>query len=182
MTKKVIVILADGFEEIEASASIDILRRAGLEVTVAGLKSNTIKGSRGIVIIADKKFDEIKETFDALVLPGGSLGAKNLYSSEAVRKLIDDMNKNNKVIAAICASPAIVLSPIGILKNKSATCYPGMEDSFENDVKFKEDSVIADGNIITSRGAGTSIVFSLKIVEKLCGVEVMEKIKKSIVA
>ena len=92
------------------------------------------------------------------------------------------MNSEGKVIAAICASPAVVLAPTGILKNRSAACYPGMESGFGNDVAVKEDAVVADGNIITSRGPGTAISFSLTVVEKLLGKEEADKLKKALLA
>jgi 4-methyl-5(b-hydroxyethyl)-thiazole monophosphate biosynthesis len=181
MPKKALVILADGFEEIEAMAPIDILRRAQIEVTVAGLADIKVKSSRGVNVIADKKFNETDLNFDALVLPGGGAGAKNLAASSALKTVIVDMNKSGKVIAAICASPAVVLAPTGILKGKTATCFPGMEDAFGSETKFQARNVVVDGNLITSRGAGTSIEFALSIVEKLCGKKEAEKVSKAIV-
>ncbi len=179
MVKKAIVILAEGFEEIEASTAIDILRRAGLDVVIAGLKDIKVKGSRGMNILADKKFDEAGSDFDACVLPGGMLGAINLASSQKVRSLIKDMNKSGKIIAAICASPAIVLARLGILKGRSVTCYPGLEEKFDKDTTCKEDNVAIDGNIITSRGPATAMEFALEIVEKMCGKEMKDKLNKA---
>ncbi len=178
MPKRALVILAQGFEEIEAITIIDILRRAGIDVTVSGLNAIEIKGSHGITLIADEKLDTIKEDFQACILPGGLAGAKNLASSEKVNLMIKQMHKNGKIIAAICASPAIVLAPAGILKNKTATCYPGMQDSFGKETIFKEAAVVIDGNIITSRGPATALLFALSIVEILCGKEARDKLKR----
>jgi len=179
MLKKAIIVLANGFEEIEAVTVIDVLRRAKIDITVAGLGDAKIKGSRGITVIADKKLDETGSGFDACIFPGGMPGATNLAASGKVKDLIQKMNSQGKFIAAICASPAILLAPTGILKNKSATCYPGMQDGFEKDTKYKEDSVVVDGNLITSRGPATALEFSLAIVENLVGKETAERVKKA---
>ena len=182
MSKKAIIVLAEGFEEIEAVTIIDILRRAGIDVTVTGLANTKVSGSHAINVVTDKKLDEVEFDFDACVFPGGMPGATNLASSEKIKSLIQKMNSDGKLIAAICASPAIVLAPIGILKNKSATCYPGLQENFGKDTNYKEDNVIIDGNIITSRGPGTALVFSLAIVEKLIGKESADKLKKATLA
>jgi len=179
MSKKAIVILAEGFEEIEAAASIDILRRADIDVTVAGLNDVRVKGSHGLTVVADKKIDEAGLEFDACVLPGGMPGATNLASSEKVKTLIRTMNQKGKIIAAICASPAVVLAPAGVLKNKSATCYPGMQSNFGKDTIYKEDNVVVDGNIITSRAPATALLFALAIVEQLAGREIRDKLSKA---
>jgi 4-methyl-5(b-hydroxyethyl)-thiazole monophosphate biosynthesis len=182
MAKKAIIVLAEGFEEIEAVTSIDILRRAEIDITVAGLGNLNVKGSRGLIVTADKKLDEAGIDYDACIFPGGMPGATNLANSEKVKKLIQKMESAGKIIAAICASPAIVLGPVGILKNKSATCYPGMEQNFKSDVKYKDNDVVVDGNIITSRGPATALLFSLAIVKKLVGKEIADRIKKAVLA
>lgn len=179
MVKKALVILADGFEEIEAVSCIDILRRAGIAVTLAGLNDIKITGSRKIILLADKKLTELTEEFDVCVLPGGSTGAENLSHSEKVNFIIKQMNKEGGLIAAICASPAIVLAPLGILDNKSAACFPGMQEYFNKSTTYKNSPVVIDGNIITSQGPGTSLLFALTIVEKLCGKEISDKVKKT---
>lgn len=180
MQKRALIILADGFEEIEAITVIDILRRAGIEVITAGINNIKVQGSHGITVIADKKLAGIKGDFDACALPGGMPGAANLASSENVNSLIKQMHKNGKIIAAICASPAIVLAPLGILQNKTAVCYPGMQENFSRETIYKEEAVVIDGNIITSRGPATALLFALAIVEKLSGKETSEKIKKAV--
>ncbi len=180
MRKRALIILADGFEEIEAVNAIDILRRAGIEVTTAGINGIKVQGSHGITVIADKLLTSVvKENFDACILPGGSPGAKNLASSEKVNSIIKQMNKNGKIIAAICAAPAIALAPLGILQNKTATCYPGMQEKFSQETIYKEKAVVIDGNIITSRGPGTALPFALAIVEKLSGKKTCKKLKKT---
>jgi len=181
MAKRALVILADGFEEIEAATPIDVLRRAQVDVVVAGLNDIKVKGSRGLVVMADMKLDAVRGEFDALILPGGSLGAKNLAVSEKVKALIKKMNDSGKIVAAICASPAIVLNQTGVLKNKKATCYPGMQGNFYSDVKYKEEDVVSDGNIITSRGPGTAMAFALSLVEDLAGFNMRDELKKALV-
>ena len=176
MTKKALVILAEGFEEIEAVTSIDILRRSGIKVTIAGLGNLKIKGSNGINIIADRIIEEIDTNFDACILPGGLTGASNLSSSEKTKSIIKEMNNQGKIIAAICASPALVLAPFGILDNKKATCYTGMDKNFNPTTIFIEENVVVDGNIITSRGPATSLLFALKIVEELTDKESSDKL------
>lgn len=182
MAKRAIIVLAEGFEEIEAVSIIDILRRAGIEVTVAALDVLKVQGSHGITVLADIKLDKAGSDFDACVFPGGMPGATHLSVSKDVETLIQKMNKERKIVAAICASPAIVLAPKGVLKDKCATCYPGMQTHFEQDTSYKTDNVVIDGNIITSRGPATAILFSLAIVEKLIGRETAEKVKKATLA
>ncbi len=178
MPKKAIIILAQGFEEIEAVTVIDILRRAGIGLTVAGLDNLRIKGSHGIILTGDKKLnDKEKLKFDACIFPGGLNGALNLAASGKVMPLIKKMNEEKKIIAAICASPALVLAPCGILKNKSATCYPGLQKNFAKDTIYKEKNVVVDGNIITGSSPKSALEFALAIVEKLCGKKAANKIK-----
>jgi len=180
--KKAIVILAEGFEEIEAITPIDILRRANIDVKVCSLADLEVKGSHGISVKADIGFDEIKGDVDAVILPGGSPGARNLSESSEVSGLIQRMASDGRLVAAICASPAVVLFPAGILKGKKATCYPGTEKVFGKDVEFIEEDVVVDGNVITSRGAGTAVAFSLEIVAALAGKDKAESLRKEIVA
>ena len=182
MVKKAIIVLATGFEEIEAVTSIDILRRAGIEVTIAGLDSDNICGSHGINIIVDKKLDDIGADFDACILPGGMPGAMHLSHSKKLTELIKKMNSKGNLIAAICAAPAIVLAPIGVLNNKSATCYPGMQNEFKENTLYKNEAVVVDGNIITSQCPGTAMDFAFAIVEKLAGKDSVKKLRKAMLA
>ncbi|MEK6715485.1 MAG: DJ-1 family glyoxalase III [Candidatus Omnitrophota bacterium] len=182
MAKKALIILAEGFEEIEAITAIDILRRAQIETVVAGLNNKIIRGSHGIKINADILLDEFKADTDALLLPGGSPGAENLAKSAKVASLINQMFKRGSIIGAICAAPALVLEPTGILRHKKATCCPGMENLFSAEVRFSPEAVVCDGNIITSRGPGTALVFSLKLVEMLIDKKTAEGLRERLVA
>lgn len=177
--KKAVIILADGFEEIEAVTPIDILRRCEVKVTVAGLTTPIVKGSRDISIQTDCLIGEIPDDFDMLILPGGARGAKNLASSTILVDLIISQNNKKKYIAAICAAPALVLNPTGILSNKKATGHPDHEKDFNPDVTYLTDNVVIDGKIITSRGAGTAFDFALTLGEILAGKEVAEKVCKA---
>lgn len=179
MAKKALVILAQGFEEIEAVTVIDILRRAEVRVTVAGLIGLEVKGSRELIVNADSLLDGVTDDADAYVLPGGGMGATNLAGSEKVAELLKKANSKGKIIAAICAAPAVVLAPLGILDGKNATCYPGMEEDFKSSTTFCEDAVCVDGNIITSRGPATALEFALVVSEKLCGKETADKVRKA---
>ncbi|MDP1853302.1 MAG: DJ-1/PfpI family protein [Candidatus Omnitrophota bacterium] len=182
MVKKALIILADGFEEIEAITAIDILRRAQIEVIVAGLSNRETRGSHGIKVSTDILLDELKEETSALILPGGSPGAENLAKSPKVASLINKMFKSGKIIGAICAAPALVLEPAGVLKGKKATCFPGMEKLFSREIKFTQEEVVRDGNIITSRGPGTALAFALKIVEVLLDKDTAQTLKEKLVA
>lgn len=174
----VIIPLADGFEEIEAMSTIDVLRRAGINVTTAGIPGTIVKGSKGTQTIADKKLSETDlESFDALVLVGGYPGYVNLGKSNQVMDAVKSFNEKEKTIAAICAAPTI-LAKAGILENRKATVYPGMEKEIP---RPRGEKVVQDGHIITSQGPGTAIDFALKIVEALAGRGVSEKVKRDLV-
>lgn len=176
MAKKVLIILADGFEEIEAVTCIDVLRRSGLNVVTAGLGSEEISGAHGIRIKADAVFEKYQEIPDAVVLPGGMPGSENLGKSPAVKSLLEKMNKSEKIIGAICAAPAMALAPHGILKGRKATCYPGFEEKFENGTVFSRDRVVQDRHIITSQGPGSAFEFALAIVSSLLSPAAAEKL------
>ncbi len=169
MEKKAAIILAEGFEEIEATSAIDVLRRGGITVSVIGLVQRTVRGSRGIVVQAETTLAEYGGEADCIVLPGGMPGASHLAASAPLQKLLQQMASSGKLIAAICASPAIVLAPLGLLDGKKATCYPGMESSFSASTRHSADPVVVDGQMITSRGPGTALLFALAIVEALVG-------------
>lgn len=181
MEKKVLLVLAEGFEEIEAITPIDLLRRAGAEVVVAGLEHGPITGARGVAIMSDIYIGDVEYSdFDALVIPGGP-GSKLLAESVDVDSIVKYMYHNEKLIAAICAAPAVVLATKGVLDNKKATCFPGCELDFKNSIEHLEDDVVVDGNIITSRGAGTAMEFSIKIIEELFGTTMAQRITNRIV-
>ncbi|MBI4394885.1 MAG: DJ-1/PfpI family protein [Candidatus Omnitrophica bacterium] len=179
MVKKVLVILAEGFEEIEAITPVDVLRRAGVEVTLAGLSARTVSGAHGVKFQADVTLDEYRDLPDAIILPGGMPGAQNLAESKKVAELIKKMNAQKKVVGAICAAPALALAPTGILDGKRATCYPGFEKNFSSAITFSKDRVVRDGNIITSRGPGSALEFALELVEQLVGCEKAKKLSEA---
>jgi len=174
---RVIVPLADGFEEIEAMSTIDVLRRADINVVTAGIPATIVKGSRGTQTITDRKFSQIEpDDFDALVLVGGPAYV-SLSKSGKILDIIRSFNEKEKTICAICAAPSI-LAKAGILEERKATIYPGMEKEIP---RPRGDRVVQDGHIITSQGPGTAIEFALKIVEVLAGSGVSEKIKRDLV-
>lgn len=173
------VFLAEGFEEIEAVTTIDILRRANCDVKTVGISSKLVKGTNNIVIDTDTTIQEINKTdIDMIILPGGMPGTINLENSDIVKDCINYCVENEKYIAAICAAPSI-LGHMGILKGKKAVCYPG----FEKDLKEAEiikDNVCIDKNIITANGPGSSMNFALILVELILGKNISEKIKESL--
>ncbi len=179
MSKKALIVWAEGMEEIEAITPVDLLRRAAVEVIVAGLNALTVKGSRGVLFQADILLEKVPEDVDLLIFPGGHEGATNLSRSAKVKELILKQHAKKKWIAAICASPALVLSPTGVLSKKKASCYPGYEKYFEKDVQHSQEPVMIDGNIITSRGPGTAYPFSLTLIECLLGKSTAEAIAKA---
>ena len=174
MGKTALVVWADGTEEIEAVTPVDILRRAGVQVIVAGVTHQDIKGANGIGFKADICLKDVPLDVDALILPGGKLGSDNLAASKDLRARIQYQNDAGKILAAICAAPALVLSPTGVLDGKHATCYPGFEEHFKAEVLFESERVVKDGHIITSRGPGTAFDFALALVKELVG-ETVEK-------
>jgi 4-methyl-5(b-hydroxyethyl)-thiazole monophosphate biosynthesis len=183
MPKKVLVLLAEGFEEVEAVTPIDYLRRSGIEVTSAAVgKSLVVKGSRGIQITADALLDDLlaegklaSSALDGVIVPGGLPGADNLAASRETGVFLTEMAAQSRLICAICAAPARVLSPLGLLKGRKFTCFPGEEEkvisasSASYGAQWKEDRVVVDGSFITSRSAGTAGEFACAIVEKLTG-------------
>lgn len=181
MNKKVCVFLADGFEEIEGLTVVDLLRRAGVDVTTVSISaSSMVHGAHGIDVQADKLFQEEKyEEYDMVVLPGGMPGTLNLSAHTGVKNVLDQFYNEKKYIAAICAAPSI-LGTYGMLKGRKATSYPGFEEKLVG-AEYVYDAVTVDEFIITSRGMGTAIDFSLKLIEKMISEEKAEAIGKSII-
>ena len=184
--KKAVVLLAGGFEDVEAITPIDYLRRAGIDVTIASISQNLEVTSRwgGIKVIADTTLTEILSNneqinLDAVILPGGMPGATNLAASAEVSKLLNETNSAGKLICAICASPAMILAPQGFLSGKRFTCYPGMEEKVAGG-SWSQDRVVVDGNIITSRGAGTAGEFAVAIIGKLLDEATAKKIAEAV--
>lgn len=166
----VLVPLAEGFEELEAVTIIDILRRAGITVVVAGLKDGPVKGSRDTRVLPDAELDAVMDhDFDMIALPGGMPGVKHLHEDARVKTLLERYTQQDRYTAAICAAPSI-LADYGYLEGRQATSNPKFRSQVAvNGVNYLEDSVVSDGNIVTSRGPGTSIPFALALVEKLAG-------------
>jgi protein deglycase len=167
--KTACVLLADGFEEVEAVTPVDYLRRAGIEVKIVGVTGKTVSGSHGIKIESDLGSEGLGRDYDCIIVPGGGRGADNLAASPSALYLIKRHFATGKLVAAICAAPAVVLhSACGILKGRRFTGYPGSETKVVG-AEFSEDRVVVDGNLITSRGAGTAGEFSAAIVAALVG-------------
>ena len=178
--KKVLIFLVDGFEEIEAMAPIDLLRRAGITAdTVSINENNKVTSSRKITVLTDKTIDEINfENYEMIVLPGGP-GTENYMKSEKLQEKLKEFSINRK-LGAICAAPTI-LSALGILKGKQAICFPACEpDLIKDGAIIVNQDVVKDNNIITSRGAGTAIDFSLALIEELLGKNKSHEIRKEI--
>jgi len=178
--KKVLIFLVDGFEEIEAMAPIDLLRRAGIIVdTVSINEDNQVTSSRKIRVLTDKTIDEINfENYEMIVLPGGP-GTENYMKSEKLLEKLKEFSINRK-LGAICAAPTI-LSALGILNGKQTICFPACEpDLIKDGAIIVNQDVVKDNNIITSRGAGTAIDFSLALIEELLGKNKSHEIRKEI--
>lgn len=180
-SKRALVFFAEGFEELEALAPVDILRRVGIETDIVAVAADkTVKSARNIGIVADKTISDINAAdYDACILPGGSPGFKNLKKSESVKSIVLDMYNSGKLVAAICAAPT-VLASYGILDGRKACCFPGMEDELSGAIVSYE-KVVRDSNIITSRGAGTAIDFALAITAYLGSEQMASDIAKTIV-
>ena len=177
MNKTVLVPVADGTEELEAVAIIDVLRRAGATVTVASVTGvRQITASRGVVIVADALIEQCLEMeFDLVVLPGGIPGAEHLRDSAALIDILKRQRDKDRLYGAICASPAVVLEHHGLLADHQATCHPGFVDQLVKKDRI-DDRVVMDGNCLTSRGPGTAVEFALALVERLYGKEKREEV------
>ena len=185
MKKNVIILLAEGFEEVEAVTPIDYLRRAGAEVTIAAIGADrAVKGARGITVYTDATLGELvnqgkSASWDAVIIPGGMAGAENLAASKEAGGLIGEMAAAGKMICAICAAPAVVLSPLGLLAGKKFTCYPGLEEKVTGGT-WTDESVAIDGSLITSRAAGTAGKFAIAIITRLLGEAEGDKVAKAV--
>ncbi len=174
------LLLADGFEEVEALTPVDLLRRSGVEVVTVGIGGREITGARGVKVVADTVESEVNATaFDMLILPGGYPGYENLDKSAFTHAMIDAAHRCGAYIAAICGAPSI-LGKRGDLQGKTACCYPGMEDTLAG-AKVSYERVCVDGKIITSRSAATAMDFAMTLVELLCGKEQRNTLASQIV-
>jgi 4-methyl-5(b-hydroxyethyl)-thiazole monophosphate biosynthesis len=179
---RVLIPLAQGCEELEAVTIIDLLRRAGIEVVTAGLEEGPVTCSRGVVLLPDTRLDEVlDEDFDMLVLPGGLPGADHLDNDSRIIALLRRMAEKGKYTAAICAAPK-VLASAGLLHDRQATSYPGVLDALELPRTLRKDQpVVVDGHVITSRGPGTAMDFALELISQLVGHEQRESVESALV-
>ncbi len=179
---KVLVPLADGCEELEAVTIIDLLRRAGIDVTVAGLKPGIVKASRGVQLVPDVTLDvALQDAYDMVVLPGGMPGATHLKEDARILDLVRRMAAAGKHTAAICAAPTVLLEA-GVLSGRKATSYPGFLDALNpRGVELSPAPVVTDGTVITSRGPGTAMDFALTLIETLAGTDVRAKVEAGLV-
>lgn len=179
---KVLVPLADGCEELEAVTLIDLLRRAGIEVTVAGLKPGIVKASRGVQLVPDVTLDvALQDRYDMLVLSGGMPGASHLKADPRIVDLVRRMAAAGQYTAAICAAPTVLLEA-GVLAGRQATSYPGFLDALNAPgVQLSTAAVVVDGTVVTSRGPGTAMDFALVLIEILQGAEVRGKVEAALV-
>ena len=179
--KKILLLLAEGFEEVEALTTVNYLRRMEIIVDTCSITGEkNVRGAHKITVEADKKLYEIEsiESYDGIVIPGGIPGATNLRDSERVIELVQEFNNEKKLIGAICAGP-IVLQRAGIIQGKKITSYLGFEDDLKEGI-YKDDLVVQDGNIVTARGPAVAVYFALKLVEYLLGEKKIEALKKDI--
>lgn len=178
----VLVPLAEGFEELEAVTIIDLLRRAGVEVTVAGLREGPVKGSRGTVILPDDTLDmSMGGEYDMIVLPGGLPGADHLNDDHRIDSLLRQMQANDRYTAAICAAPKVLASS-GLLEGKKVTAYPGVLDAVGIEgMTYDGGAVVQDGRVITSRGPGTAMDFALSLIAVLEGDARRDEVEKGLV-
>ena len=175
---KVVILLAEGFEEVEAIAIVDVLRRADIEVVIAGLHEGPVTSARRVRVLPDTVIDTIRpEDFDMIVLPCGQPGSDNLNNDARVQTLIREFHAKGKLTGAICAAP-YVLANAGILEGKRATSYPTYRDRLGK-VVYEEQSVVEDGNVMTSRGPGTALCFGLSIAARLLGKEKAQQIRQA---
>ena len=175
----VYIFLANGFEEIEALFPLDLLRRAGIDVTTVAVgNSKTVTGAHGISVVADITESELdKSAIEAVILPGGMPGTTNLDCSDIVQSTIKVAIDMDKLVCAICAAPSI-LGKKGYLRDKKATCFPGFEQYLDGAI-FSDERVVRDGNFITSKGMGCAAEFGLAIIDALLGAEKSNEIEKS---
>jgi 4-methyl-5(b-hydroxyethyl)-thiazole monophosphate biosynthesis len=175
---KVLMPLAEGFEEIEALAVVDVLRRAEIEVVVAGLLPGPVTSARRITVLPDTTIDTVSaDGFDMIILPGGQPGADNLNNDPRIHRLLRDFQSDGKLIGAICAAP-IVLAAAGLLTGKRATSYPTYISRLDG-AAYEDRAVVTDGSIMTSQGPGTAISFALAVVSRLAGEQVSDKVAKA---
>lgn len=180
-TKNVIMVFAPGFEEVEALTCVDLLRRVGVTVKMVSLNGEKlVVGARNITVQMDEAFSEVNHSeTDAILLPGGLPGTTHLRNSESLKTFLIQMNADKRWIGAICAAPTVLID-CHVADGKAVTSYPDFEGEFKNSV-YRKESVVRDGNIITSRGVGTAIDFALEFVRVLVSEDAAEKLAAAIV-
>ena len=177
--KKVYVFLADGFEDVEALIPVDVLRRGGVDVTTVSITDfPLVQSAHGVNMEADIMFEQGDfSDADLIFLPGGMPGASNLFAHKGVCKAVVDQFAAGKKVAAICASPAVILAPLGILEGKRATCYPGMESSLpENGATYTGDLFTVDGNVTTGEGPAAAFPFAYELLTQLVDKQTADQI------
>ncbi len=180
MVIRVLVPLAEGFEEIEAVTVIDVLRRAGIEVVAAGLGEGPVRASRGVVVIPDASLDAaLVGRFDAVVIPGGGPGSERLAEDPRIRDLLRRATREGCLVGAICAAPGVVLAPAGLLAGKRATGYPSLREKVPG---WVDEPVVVDGRLVTSQGPATAFAFALELVRALCGDGLAAEVAKAALA
>ena len=177
--KKVYVFLADGFEDVEALIPIDVWRRGGVDVTTVSISDfPLVNSAHGVNIEADIMFEQGEfDDADLIFLPGGMPGASNLFAHKGVCKAVVDQYAAGKKVAAICASPAVVLAPLGILESKKATCYPGFESVLaENNATYTGNLFTVDGNVTTGEGPAAAFPFAYELLAQLVNKQTADQI------
>lgn len=179
MAISILMPLANGFEEIEALVVVDVLRRLGAALTLASVSDDLmVTGGHDVVVKADVLIDScVNQSYDLIVLPGGP-GTENLAASTSLIDLLKRQKASGKWYAAICAAPALVLEPNGLLEGLRATCYPSMKGHLSN---FQNEAVVVDKNCVTSQGPGTAFAFAFQLVELLAGKEKVTELKKGMI-
>ena len=179
MAKNVLAVLAEGFEEIEAVTPIDVLRRLDVDVTVASLDGPVVRGARGIAVQADATLGEVAgRVFDMIILPGGMPGASNLAASELLGDMLKKQHSEGRMIAAICAAPAVVLHPLGLLGDEKVACYPAFQRRLDEANRTDERLCVGE-KLITAAGPGVAMDFALALAERLKGKEKADELAKA---
>lgn len=173
---KALVVIAEGIEELETVTITDLLVRGGIQVTLASVNGMQVTAARGLVLTADALLADVEDDFDVLVCPGGNLGAHNQAASKALAALLNTRHEKRQWIAAICAAPAVVLAPLGILQGRKATGFPSLREAIS---EYCDDPVVIDGHIITSQGPATAAQLALSILKVLQGEEVAKDVATS---
>jgi len=177
MERNVLVPVADGSEELETVAIVDVLRRPGANVTIAAVKELVVTGSKGMKLVADRLLSDCaRETFDLIALLGGIPGAERLRDSAGLIALLKRQADEGRLYAALCASPVVVLHPHGLLRGKRFTCHPDFSKGVDG--RLSAEPVVVDGNLVTGRGAGTAVDFALMLVELLYGREKVQEVRR----